>query len=236
MASGKLEKLKIVAFSDSEQQEEVGTFEAYYNPSSFQASFAIKYNEEEAQGQTKRTMKYSGYEAASFSFELMFDGTGASIPNGISSDQPGGDGKKLSVADKVQNFMDVVYGYDGEVHRPSYLQLVWGETAKAYKVVLKSVSVTYDLFYPNGDPLRAKLGVQFQEYSYEDLTKAEEGQSSPDMTHLRTIVAGDKLPLLCEKIYGDPKLYLQVARANKLTNYRDLKPGQKIYFPPIVNE
>lgn len=224
--SGKLEKLKIIGFSDQEQENQVGEFEAYYNPATYSASYAIKYAEEGAQGETKRTMKYSGFDPATFSLELLLDGTGASLPSGKK--------EKITVSDEIKSFMDIAYGYNGEVHRPAYLQIKWGKSSIA-KCVLTSVSVTYDLFQPNGDPLRAKLACQFKEYSYEDLTKAEENSASPDMTHLRTIRKGDKLPLMCKEIYGDPLLYLQVARVNELTDYRDLQPGQKIFFPPLVS-
>lgn len=232
--SGKLEKLKIVAFSDMEQDNEIGKFEAYYNPATYSASYSIKYADDGAQGETKRTMKYTGFDPATFSFELLLDGTGASVPDGISSDQPGSDGKKISVADKVEAFMDIAYRYKGDVHRPAYLQINWGKSTIA-KCVLTSVSVTYDLFEPSGNPLRAKLGCQFKEYSYEDLTKAEENSASPNMTHLRVVKQGDKLPLMCKEIYGDPLLYLEVARINGLTDYRDLQAGQELYFPPLVN-
>jgi len=38
------------------------------------------------------------------------------------------------------------------------------------------------------------------------------------------------------KIYGDSKYYLEVARANKLINFRKLKIGQKIFFPPLQKQ
>ncbi|MFC0182645.1 hypothetical protein ACFFJX_08770 [Pseudarcicella hirudinis] len=38
------------------------------------------------------------------------------------------------------------------------------------------------------------------------------------------------------KIYEDPRYYLQVARANGLTNFRKLQAGSKIYFPPFDRE
>jgi len=35
------------------------------------------------------------------------------------------------------------------------------------------------------------------------------------------------------RIYGDSKYYLEVAKANNITNFRKLTVGGKIFFPPI---
>lgn len=235
--SGTLQKLYIEAYLDPEQENKDSDnfkFEAYYNPSSLQMSYGIDTNEEEAQGQGVKLIKYKGHKATTYSFELLLDGTGASIPNGISKDQPGGDGKKISVREKVKQFKDVAYEFRGDNHEGPYLRLSWGETALA-RVILTSLGVTYDLFAPNGEPLRAKLSCQFTEYSYEVLANAQQNPQSPDVTHQRVVKQGDRLPLMCERIYGDATLYQQVARYNGLTNFRNLVPGQKIYFPPLTN-
>jgi len=46
---------------------------------------------------------------------------------------------------------------------------------------------------------------------------------------------GDTLPLLCHRIYGDPGYYLDVARHNQLTDFRQLRPGAKLHFPPLAS-
>jgi nucleoid-associated protein YgaU len=48
------------------------------------------------------------------------------------------------------------------------------------------------------------------------------------------VKAGDDLPSLCSQVYGDPLLYLQVAEANGLDNFRELAPGTRIFFPPLA--
>ena len=50
---------------------------------------------------------------------------------------------------------------------------------------------------------------------------------------MRTVKAGDTLPLMCYRIYGDPKYYLDVAEVNHLGNFRVLIPGSALVFPPI---
>jgi nucleoid-associated protein YgaU len=58
---------------------------------------------------------------------------------------------------------------------------------------------------------------------------------SADMTHMITVVEGDTLPQLAEKIYGDSSYYEQVAAYNNLNKFRNLKPGSQLIFPPIVD-
>jgi nucleoid-associated protein YgaU len=39
--------------------------------------------------------------------------------------------------------------------------------------------------------------------------------------------------MLCYKIYGSSNYYLQVAKVNKLSSFRNISPGDEIIFPPI---
>jgi nucleoid-associated protein YgaU len=69
------------------------------------------------------------------------------------------------------------------------------------------------------------------------MSKSEEqlvsNRSSPDLSHIVLVREGDTLPLLCASIYGDPSYYPDVARFNGLLEFRDLKPGAKLHFPPL---
>jgi nucleoid-associated protein YgaU len=47
---------------------------------------------------------------------------------------------------------------------------------------------------------------------------------------------GDNLPLLTYRIYGNAELYLEVARVNKLINFRRLRVGSRVAFPPVDKE
>ena len=56
---------------------------------------------------------------------------------------------------------------------------------------------------------------------------------SPDLTHFRVVKAGDTLPLMAQQHYGAPGFVGLVVAANNLKNFRTLKVGQELYFPPI---
>jgi hypothetical protein len=127
-----------------------------------------------------------------------------------------------------------VTGYNGNIHRPNYLKIGWGKlTIK--RCVLKSASIAYKLFKSSGVPLRAVITASFSDNSDDQTRVAMAQDESPDLTHFRVVKAGDSLPSLCTEVYGDPHLYLRVAQANRLDDFRNLVPGMRLRFPPLEN-
>jgi len=47
------------------------------------------------------------------------------------------------------------------------------------------------------------------------------------------VKAGDTLPLLCHRVYKDSTYYLDIARINGITNFRNIRPGMRLKFPPL---
>ena len=64
----------------------------------------------------------------------------------------------------------------------------------------------------------------------------KENKSSPDLTHSRIVKNGDTLPLLTKEVYGTSAYYLRVAQVNKLDDFRNLTPGQELFFPPLGSQ
>ena len=122
-------------------------------------------------------------------------------------------------------------GYEGDIHQPKFFKFVWGTSLMKGICVL--LNIAYKLFNPNGKPIRAICKVSIRELKEEERRVAEERNSSPDLTHYRTVKKGDSLPLMCYRIYGHSKYYWQVAKVNGLSNFRELQPGTELFFPPI---
>jgi len=158
----------------------------------------------------------------------MFDSTGA-VPNPDGSAPINEDG----VYERVKHFMQVVYEFNGEEHKPNNLKIAWGRLL--FKCLLKTVNIDYRLFRPDGTPLRAVASASFQGSVEENLRVAQDAAASPDITHTRVVRDGETLQQLVTEICGDPKYYLEVARANRLTNFRKLSTGQLITFPPLAS-
>ena len=98
---------------------------------------------------------------------------------------------------------------------------------------LDAMSVRYTLFKPSGAPLRARVELSFVGTMSKKEGELVSNKSSPDLSHTVTVVEGDTLPLLCDRIYSDPSYYPDVARFNNLSDFRRLQPGQRLHFPPL---
>lgn len=215
MAEG---KLKIIACTDDRFQEEGESISVPVNPGKYDRTFKIMYNEEQEQGTQGNNPPFSRTPPEEIQFEFLYDGTGV-VPG--SSD----------IKSKIEQFKKIVYRVEGEIHRPNFIKLIWGELS--FNGVLKDLKISYTLFKPNGTPLRAMLNATFMQVVEEERRAAEQSNSSPDLTHVRYVKEGDTLPLMAYRMYGDPTLYIQVAKYNGISNFRDLKLHSPIVFPPI---
>lgn len=219
---GELTKLTIEAFRDpSFAGEPVDSFELMFNPENYSNKYEVEYNDRQGAGDTASPQVYERIKPRNLSFEFMLDGTGTSGP-------------KVEVQDEIEHLLDLTVRNDGEIHRPFYVIVTWGTLL--LKGVVKSVDISYTLFKPDGSPLRAKVKVTVAEAIQDEERVAEADNSSPDLTHRRIVKGGDKLPLMVDRIYGDPAYYFQVARANNLNNFRRLEEGQELIFPPVKNK
>ena len=168
--------------------------------------------------------RFNKIKPETLEFEFIFDNTGA-LPD---TDDPG---RNEGIIPDLEHFKEVVIGYRGELHRPPYLLLSWGTLL--FKGVILEMTVNFKLFNPNGTPIRAVAKAKFEGFVEDDLRVRMEDDQSPDLTHVRIVKQGDTLPLMSKSIYGDPRHYLEVARINKLVNFRNLRVGQRILFPPL---
>lgn len=217
--TGELKKMLIEAFKEADYSgSPAESFEVMFNPTTYAQKYEVEYHDRQGQGDTGSPQIFGKVKPQEYTFEFLFDGTGAAAD-------------PVDVSERVETFLKVTGKHDGDIHRPMYLKLSWGNLLS--KCVLKSAEVSYTLFERDGNPLRAKVKASFSENVEDTLRVAEERKSSPDLTHRHEVVAGEHLSLLAYRYYGDAGRYYQVAEYNRLTDFRNLKPGQKLEFPPI---
>lgn len=225
--SGKLEKMLILAFESSEDAEYGGamdakdSFEALINPETYTLSYKVKTKDGQGQGTSGAQAKFEYTMPEELTFEFLFDNTG--VIDGMP--------KKEGVFDDVDHFRRILTEYQGKSHEPHHLKLVWGNLIFKGRAV--ELDITYKLFNPDGQPIRAAAKVKFKGSIEEKKRAAKENRSSPDLTHRKKIKAGDTLPLMCYRVYGDPRYYLTVAKVNGLNHFQALTPGTDLIFPPI---
>ncbi len=218
MEKGELTKLVIKAYTKPDYTGGVADeFTVSLNPEEYSQVYDIEYDDKSGDGTTGSPMVFKRIKPQEYTLKFMIDGTGAS-------------GKKINVPETIGRFFEVT-GYDGKIHRPRYLEILWG-TLRSHCILLKA-DIAYKLFKPDGTPLRAVINATFKE-NIDDRTRvAKANDSSPDLTHVRVVKEGDTLPAMAHEIYGDFTRYIDVARVNGLNDFRRLAPGQRIFFPPL---
>jgi Contractile injection system tube protein len=219
------DKMAIEAFKDTAFSQQVGTkYEVLINPAEYSHKLAIQYHNTNGQGANGNSPGFNKMGKETMSFTIWFDGTGV-IP-GLPQTQG-----SSSVAAQIQTFKDLVFRYEGAIHSPNYLQITWGTLL--FRCRLVSLDLTYTMFQPTGEPIRAKCALSLASYTSQDELEKEAADQSPDMSHLVSVKAGDTLPLLCFQVYGTSVHYADVARVNGLSSFRHLTPGTQLLFPPL---
>ena len=203
------------------KNDESSYFQVMINPATITYNTAITYVQEERPGGVKPQNSFNNVQPETITFKLVIDGTGAVNPK-----------ETRTVHKQIDNFRRICYDYNGENHEPNTVVVAWGESFQ-FECKLKTLTINYKLFKTDGMPIRAEMDVSFV-VSTDVKTEARlKNNSSPDLSHVRMVKEGDTLPLMCKTIYGNPLMYLEVARINGLVNFRSLTPGMEIVFPPI---
>jgi hypothetical protein len=141
---------------------------------------------------------------------------------------------KIPVTAQVLLFRSATTHIAGVLHRPPYLLVQYGLFIST--CVLNSSTVTYSMFDMFGLPIRAKISASFTERTVPGLSNVLNMLSSPDLTHYRVVKEWEILPVLTWEVYNNQHYYLQVAKVNRLKNFRKLIAGSTIVFPPLADK
>jgi hypothetical protein len=217
---GKLTKMKIVGYSDANYTQNIGFFDVLFNPTNITSKREQQFSTSNStNGSSAQTVTYKGVGPSNFDVVLFFDGTG------IISKEP--------VKDQIKKLQELAYDFNGDIHEPNYLRVYWG-TEFLFEGRLSSWDVNHILLNLDGSPIRSELSISLVASVSAKKKALEERKNSSDLTHIRFVKPGDTLPLMCHRIYGDSSYYIKVARENKLVDFRNLKPGDQISFPPVI--
>lgn len=222
-----LSKFEIKSFSDNEFKKDGGKkdFMLPINPESFTRNLKVERDTTKGQGNNHTNAKFVGTAPEELKIEFVLDGT-ATMEGYLESM------KNKPVKDQLKALTDCVYNYDGKIHSPRYLKILYGSELKM-DCVLTNLDINYTLFNSDGSPLRARITANFLQYVAPKTRAKKERNSSPDLTHQRVVKAGDRLDLLVFEIYDDPNYFLQVGKKNELTTIRSLRPGRELFFYPF---
>ena len=162
-----------------------------FNPETLEETQRYQFNDEQPPGSGGAQQRMNRIPPGDFSFEFLIDGTGAS-------------GDKREVLAEIIAFKTIV-GMNGDLHRPSFLLLIWGTFIET--CVCTDFRVKQTMFRANGTPLRAMVSASFKRHTPPLLDLLLSNFMSADLTHFRLVQEGSTLPLMCHHIYESPRFY-----------------------------
>jgi nucleoid-associated protein YgaU len=111
------------------------------------------------------------------------------------------------------------------------VQFGWGPFVSNYSFV-ESVDVTYEMFLPNGSPMRMKATVKIKEArAPTEGQNPTSGSKTARRTH--TLLAGESLAAVAFKEYSNPTMWRAIAEENGIDDPFRLSAGQTLLLPPL---
>lgn len=220
-----MDKVVIRSYSDKNFSEQYkGEIALQINPSELKFGKGIRYRKDMQLGALGGSSVFDRYEEQIFAFETVLDATGV-LPQ---------DEDVENIQDLISELEDRLYLYNSEGHRPPYVMVVWGEVI--FKGQLSKMETQFTMFGADGLPLRAKVALSFSGFMADGEERKRAGKSSPDMSHLVVLQAGETVASVCQRIYGDSLLVDEVARLNGLSGFRKVAAGTELLFPHLRKE
>ncbi|MFI0418845.1 LysM peptidoglycan-binding domain-containing protein [Spongiactinospora sp. 9N601] len=134
---------------------------------------------------------------------------------------------RTAYVDAVRNLMRP----DSREHAPPVVRFVWDEAV--FTGVLEKLDVNYVLFGKDGVPLRAQLDITLKEFRPAAQQANDPPRSSPTVEKSYVVRRGDTLAGISAAVYRRPDAWRELARANGITDPRDLRPGRVLTVPRL---
>jgi nucleoid-associated protein YgaU len=185
-----------------------------FNPPEYQLKKTNQYAEVGIPGLGSSLLQFVKGSNQTLTMDLFFDSTDS-----------GADVRLFT--EKVVKLMAV----QAETHAPARLLFVWGSLL--FPCVLESVSQKFELFNPQGLPLRARLSVTLKGFDVLEDLLAETQLLSSDRTKEHVVKEGETLPSIAGAEYGDPRSWRPIAEANGIDHPLEIQAGRELILPSL---
>jgi hypothetical protein len=214
-------------------------FEAQINPEQITRNFKVIYANPTEQGKGKDNSQFTGVDAEVLELKFILDGTGTvqqnDIPaidviSAVTSALPD-EAKSAYVVLKVAQLQSVVYDFYDQNHRTPFVLVNYGKLV--FRGILEEMSMNYNLFSPAGIPLRAEVTLKLKSQRVPNQQSALMSLLSPDLTRHHVVKAGENILRISGDAYDSDRYYLEIAKTNRLVNFRRIPEGTRLILPPI---
>jgi hypothetical protein len=197
------------------------TLECYFNPTEYSISKSNDWKYKSITGTSFSPPEFGGGQPRQIELSLLFDQTFPPYT--------------MPVRDSTAALLDMMEVPSGKsggspTAVPPFVTFEWGRLV--FKGACTSLSVTYKLFQPNGDPIRADVKLT--------LKQAEEAPKGQNPTTraaagygVHRVRDGDTLPSISYQAYGDATRWRLIAEANGVDNPLHLRRGAALSLPRL---
>jgi nucleoid-associated protein YgaU len=200
-----------------------GALELQFNPRELSVGKTAEWNRHLNKGaRTASKPEFAGAKPTTVQMDLLFD------------DVEPHKGSLLTA--QIEQLMDWMtptkQSMRDNTPQPALLKLEWGTSAALanFEGFIKSCSVKYTLFRPDGTPIRAT-----GQLSMEEAPRPQPGTNptsgAVDARRVHVVVAGDSLHSVAFREYHDATLWVGLARFNHVEDPLRLAPGTRLLVP-----
>jgi hypothetical protein len=201
-----------------------------FNPTEYTISKGNDWKSQPKKGQSLPKPEFGGGKAREAQVSLLLDQT---LPNkGMSV---------MEITDKLFKMMDVKAGASagsGDAV-PPLVTFTWGQMIP-FEACCTSLTVAYQLFEPNGTPIRADVKLTLMQAKPATSASSTSANSPQNPTTrsagglgVRVVKDGDSLQSLAQEAYGDPNRWRLIAEANGVDNPLHLRRGTALNLPRL---
>ena len=192
----------------------------FFNPEKYSVTKGVQYAEIPIVGLDEPVLQFIRGQNEKVTFDLLFDTTAQGTIDNVK------DVRDVTAA--VYSLLKV----DGTTHAPPRFRVEWGgrslfgQGASGALCVMESMTEEFNLFAPNGVPLRAKLTLTIRQAPTVELQFAEKPRESSDKTKVVTVVRGQRISDVAGQEYGDPTEWRPIAEASQIDNPKISRSGR----------
>jgi hypothetical protein len=206
------------------------TITVLFNPTEYSITKTNTWNFKEVGGSSLPPPEFGGGSPRQISLNLLLD-------NSVLDDSQ----SVLSITQKLFKMMEVGDGQPAGSSRaaPPYVTFRWG-AVDTFKAVCTSLTCTYQLFEPNGDPIRADIKLDLKQAEPASTASANSANLGTNPTTrsagdagVHLVKDGDSLPSIAYRAYGDATRWRTIAEANDIDDPLRLRRGTPLTVPRL---
>jgi contractile injection system tube protein/LysM domain-containing protein len=206
------------------------TITVLFNPTEYTITKTNTWNFKEVQGSSLPPPEFGGGSPRQISLSLLLD-------NSVLDDSQ----SVLQITQDLFKMMEVGDGQSpgGARAQPPYVTFRWG-AVDTFKAVCTSLTCAYQLFQPNGDPIRAEVKLDLKQAEPASTASANSANLGTNPTTraiagagVHTVQDGDSLPSIAYRAYGDATRWRAIADANGIDDPLRLRRGTPLMLPRL---